>query len=95
MTVAREASAPDPGTEATPRTRPGPLRRWLLDGLVDRSSRHTGPGVRGTDPTAGKPWWRVMCLTGVDYFSTLGYQPAVAVMAAGWSRRSRPSCWSR
>ena len=59
------------------------MRRWLLEGLVDRSARHTGPGVRGTDPTEGKPWWRVMCLTGVDYFSTLGYQPAVAVMAAG------------
>ncbi|NMO89999.1 amino acid transporter [Actinomycetospora sp. TBRC 11914] len=64
-------------------TRPAALRRWLLEGLVDRSSRHTGPGVRGPDPTEGKPWWRVMCLTGVDYFSTLGYQPAVAVAAAG------------
>ena len=48
------------------------LTQWLL------KEERTGQGGHQQHN-----WWEVMCLTGVDYFSTLGYQPGIAALAAG------------
>ena len=56
----------------------GPVRHWLM---------HQSDAGAPARTHEGKSWWQVMCLTGVDYFSTLGYQPA--------SRRWRPACSPR
>lgn len=60
----------------------GVLRRWMLTETAEAPGRHTGPHGRA-QPERRAHWLRVMCLTGVDYFSTLGYQPAIAALAAG------------
>ncbi|MGY5047417.1 APC family permease [Streptomyces sp. 900105755] len=64
---------------------PSRLRAWMLEGLSDmgKGGGHTGPHAQPEPPHQGQRWWRVMCLTGVDYFSTLGYQPGIAALAAG------------
>src|SRR5450631_896717 len=59
------------------------LRGWLLEGLTDRPAGHMGPHATPAAVQHQRSWWQVMCLTGVDYFSTLGYQPGIAALAAG------------
>lgn len=69
------ASAPGPQRPSAT-TVPSRVRRWLTDSSVGQESPNA-------ENRQGATWWQVMCLSGLDYFSTLGYQPAIAALAAG------------
>src|SRR5206468_4136090 len=59
------------------------FKSWLL---ADRGQLEM-PGLyqKKSRVSEVQSWYKVMCLTGVDYFSTLGYQPGIAALAAGAS----------
>src|SRR5215212_5804608 len=64
-----------------------PARRPPVGGALSRRLlRHQVQPV-GPEASEGHAephsWWKVMCLTGVDYFSSLAYVPAIAALAAG------------
>jgi hypothetical protein len=62
-----------------PKRRANRLTRWLLE---DRIVEVAGPEAK-EGQSEQYSWWQVVCLTGVDYFSTLGYIPAIAALTAG------------
>ena len=77
LVVMSDSPASSPASSSSPA---GWLSHWLLKDRIEQAEG--GPYERERKERQ-QSWWKVTCLTGVDYFSTLGYQPGIAALAAG------------
>lgn len=79
MSANTPAEAPYPPQEGI-RVPDIPAPSWGLGGWLYRGG---SPEHAAHLDEQARPWYLVLWLTGVDYFSTLGYQPGIALIAAG------------
>src|SRR5580692_5469540 len=77
------SSGGDPGPSRQPVLRLPTRNESTPEGWLARLLLSGGRPDEHREDAKTYPWYLVLWLTGVDYFSTLGYQPAIALLAAG------------